>query len=292
MYRLFEIDRDTPISPEIYLKYTTEAGRSAAERVVKHIHAGDTNFEETLEIKVSGKTKIIHLKATVVSNNQGRPVKVLGVDMDVTALRVAEERIRKMEAEQQLEIFRVSLSTLEEERRRIAESLHNGIGQLLYGVKISLSGLIPDMPASEFRETKSYTSAILSDAIKETRRVSHELMPTTLEEFGLASAIEDICHQLRDGVKFKCTVEGLKGRLEKYLELAIYRTTQELMINVVKHARATKATVNLTVISGQITIRVSDNGQGKIKLLNGKVNIQSGAGGGTTVEVIIPMNAA
>lgn len=307
MYRLFNLEKGTEVKPEIYLAYTTEAARPAAERLVQHIRHGDLDFEETIELMVDDHIKIVHLKAAVIRNDLGHPVRVLGVDMDMTAMRAAEERIRKMEAEQQIEVFRVSLSTLEEERYRIAESLHNGIGQLLYGIKISLSGLKQDMSSpAEFNETKSYTNELLTDAIKETRRVSHELMPITLEDFGLQSAIDDVCQQLQDGVKFSCKVTGLKGRLEKYLELAVYRTTQELMMNVVKHARATAASVELKVQPEKIIITVTDNGLGieaakknkpgigltsifsKVKLLNGNVAIRSAHGSGTIVEVMIP----
>jgi signal transduction histidine kinase len=232
---------------------------------------------------------------------------VVASNMDITASKLAEERLRTVEAEQKREIFRASLETLEEERRRISESLHNGIGQLLYGVKISLENLDREFPEKDFESTKAYTTKLLSDAIIETRRISHELMPATLEEFGLKAAIDDVCHQLQDAVNFTCKVYGIKKRPEKYLELAIYRTIQELMINVVKHADATQAKVEVNIQPQQISLTVSDNGRGiktakggkqgigltsirsKIKLLNGDVKITSSKDKGTTVEVIVPL---
>lgn len=232
---------------------------------------------------------------------------VVATNMNITASKVAEEKLRKMEAEQQLEIFKVSLDALEEERHRISESLHNGVGQLLYGVKISLAGLKPGMSDEEFTQTKIYTDKLLSNAIKETRRVSHELMPLTLDEFGLKTAIEDIGRQLQDEVHFILQFKGLNGRFERYLELAVYRTVQELMTNIVKHANATKATVSITAEAKAIKIEVSDNGRGmkavdstkpgiglssiksKIKLLNGEVNISSTDDKGTCVSIVIPM---
>jgi signal transduction histidine kinase len=94
--------------------------------------------------------------------------------------------------------------------------------------------------------------------------------------------------------------------MEKYLELAVYRTTQELVTNVVKHAKATECRVSIDIGQQDIRIRVSDNGQGmeaaktrkpgiglnairsKTKLLNGDVRVDSVPGKGTNVEVIIP----
>ena len=306
MYRLFDLEKGLEVKPDIYIKYATENSRVAAERVVKHIENGDADFEETLEISISGKIKVLHLKASVVRNNEGNTERVLGVDLDISAMRRAEEKIRQIEAEQKIEIFRVSLSALEEERYRISESLHNGIGQILFAIKINLNGLRQEMPLADFKESKTYVNELLSDVIKDTRRISHDLMPTTLEEFGLKSAIDDICSQLSDGTKFKCHINGLPGRMEKYLELAVYRTTQELVTNVVKHAKATECRVSIDIGQQDIRIRVSDNGQGmeaaktrkpgiglnairsKTKLLNGDVRVDSVPGKGTNVEVIIP----
>ncbi len=307
MYRLFGVKRGTKITPNIYFKYATASGKAAARRVVNLLNTGSADFEETLEIAVSGQVKNINLKATVIKDDNGLPVRVLGVDMDVTAMRLAEDKIRRMEADQQRQIFEVSLSTLEEERHRISESLHNGIGQMLYGIKISLSGMKHSITSQEFSDTKNYTDKLLSDAIVETRRISHELMPATLEEFGIKSAIQDICEQLSDGVKFTCRFTGLTGKLEKYLELAIYRTVQELMTNVIKHAEASLSAVNVDINKEGIRIIVSDNGQGmeaskkqkpgiglaslrsKIKLLNGDVNIESSNTRGTAIKVFIPL---
>jgi len=306
MYRLFELEKGIDIGPEIYMKYATDNGRTAAERVFKYISNGNADFEEILEISVSGRVKVLHLKAAVVRNDSGQAERVLGVDMDMTAIYTAEEKIRKMEIEQQLEIFRVSLSTLEEERHRISESLHNGIAQILYGIKLNISGLNQSLPATSFNENKAYVSKLLTDAINETRRISHELMPSTLEQFGLKSAILDICSQLSGSTKFKCSIIGMNYGMEKYLELAIYRTTQELMTNVVKHAKATRCLVIINIEQQSIRIQVNDDGQGierndtgkqgiglasirsKIKLLNGSVDINSVKGRGTNIEIVIP----
>lgn len=231
---------------------------------------------------------------------------VVATNIDITDLRSAEEKIRRLEAEKQREVINVSMEMVEEERRRISESLHNGLGQLLYGIKISLASLNQEMPADEYKEAKHYTNHLLGEAINESRRISHELMPATLEEFGLQTAIEDICYQLQDGIHFTCRLKGRKERMEKYLELTVYRIVQELLTNVIKHAQATEATTEITVGKKQVSIHVSDNGRGisatqthkpgiglasirsKIKLLNGHLNIHSD-NSGTSVDVVIPV---
>lgn len=309
MYRLFNLQKEVGIRPEIYLRYATAACKETAGRIVRHIENGDAGFDESIELQLGETIKVVKLKATVVKNPDGLPVRVLGVDMDVTATRKAEEKLRQLETEQQLEIFRVILRTQEDERRRISESLHNGLGQMLYGIKISLSQLTvqraTETPGA-FEVSRQYTNDLLSDAMRDSRRISHELMPAVLEEFGLKAAVKDICQQMQNGVKFRCSIEVGDTQMDKYMQLAVFRTLQELMINVVKHAQATRAKADIRYHNNQITIRVSDNGKGfdhekqvqdgiglasirsKVDLLKGIVAIKSSPGKGTTVKVALP----
>lgn len=309
MYRLFGLQHETEITPEIYLQYATPECQPTAKHIISRLRNAEGDFEETMKIKVGNGVKIIHLKATVVKNEEGYPIRLLGVDMDVTAAREADRRLRHMEAEQQQQIFKVTLNTQEEERRRISESLHNGLGQLLYAAKLSMSMVSTDNAArnpEQFNTSRRYTEQLLTEAINESRRISHELMPTVLAEFGLKAAIYDICEQLQDGVRFRCQVLLYNVKLDHYLELAVFRTVQELMINVLKHASATHATVQVKARNGDVTITVHDNGKGliinkqnkpgiglssirsKAELLKGHVDIWTEPGQGTKVEVRFP----
>jgi signal transduction histidine kinase len=310
MYRQFEIAPGTEMRPEVYIELATPETRSAAERIVDHILTGDQEFEETLEIEVNGLIKVLRIKATVVRDEQGQPIRVLGVDLNFTAVRDAERHLRQLEGRQQQEIFQVILRTQEEERRRISESLHNGVGQLLYGTRISMNYLTVKSAVetpSSFDKDKAYTASLLTDSIQEIRRISHELMPTVLAEFGLRAAINEVCDQLQDGVRFNCQVNLGAVKFEDYVELAVFRTVQELMVNVVKHAKATRAEVHLHVVNDILTIEVKDNGQGmppnqlqkpgiglasirnKVELIKGSLNIQSAPAMGTTITITLPL---
>ena len=310
MYRLFGLDSGTSISPQIYLSYAIADCREKAVEIASHLEGGNVEFEETLTIHVGTGKKVLKIKATLIKNEHGETVHVLGVDMDITASREADEKLREMAVVQQLEIFRVTLRTQEEERRRISESLHNGLGQMLFATRISMNHLSREKALNDsvqYEKSKEYTEHLLTRAIWESRNISHELMPTTLETFGLRSAIDDVCKQLSDSMAFNCEYKGTELRLEKYLELAIFRTVQELMLNVVKHAKATSADVLVNIDADVIKIKVSDNGKGmqerpdmengiglssissKIKLLNGTVDIQSVDGKGTEIVVQIPI---
>jgi signal transduction histidine kinase len=308
MYRLFNLEKGKQVVPEIYRKFATVESMAAAERVVAHLYAGDQEFEETLELNIDGKIKVIYLKAIVVTDDNVKSVRVLGVDMDITAICEAESKLRGMDAAQQQEIFKVTLNTQEAERRRIAETLHNGIGQSLYATALSVNQLTVTAAADveQFNQSKSNVLKLLGDAINDIRTISHELMPTVLVDFGLEAAIKEVCYQLDDTVHFNCKID-LKGiKLDYYLEIAVFRTVQELMMNVIKHAKATQTDVIVTVAENDVFIKVSDNGQGMVQahstkngiglssirnnvaLLKGIIKIGAGPVNGTAIEIHLP----
>ncbi|MBC8984200.1 PAS domain-containing protein [Pedobacter sp. N36a] len=305
MYQLFNLDHTSVPIPEIYLQYATAGHTDAAEKIIELMKSGVEGFEESIEILVNGIPKVLKIKASIHQDENGKPLKVLGVDIDMT---MQIELFRKNELLQQ-EIFRTILGTQQGERKRIAEDLHNGLGQLLYGVKLSLSknmlnlvNLTPDEHLKEMQQT----DRLLSDAIKESRRLSHELMPSILEDFGLKAALDDICNQFQLAIPIRTTYTGLENKWDKYIEVAIYRVVQELMMNVIKHAEATRVHLTINANEEVIHIQVDDNGKGfdkelvlnrgiglkairnKANLLNGCLAINSVIGKGTVISVLLP----
>jgi len=310
MYRLFNLEKDSHVNPQLYLRYVTKSRLAAAKKMLQLLYAGNENFEETLEIEVDGQVKILHFKAIAMTGTADHPARVLGVTMDITSNRKGEETIRQMEAAQQLEIFKVTIATQEEERRRISESLHNGLGQLLYAIKMSMNNLSFNSSTekpNEFHKAKKYTEDLLADAIRSTRRISHTLSPIILEDFGLKTALEAICDQLESSTKFRCNVAPGNSFVDKSLELAVFRTVQELMVNTAKHSEATDAYVEVKCDDNNLSIVVRDNGIGfdaekngeggiglasirsRVKLLKGSFLITSPLEGGTTIIVKLPI---
>jgi signal transduction histidine kinase len=183
--------------------------------------------------------------------------------------------------------------------------VHNNLAQLLYGIKLSLDQVDLQSPERNAQNGAAFKNAndVLSQCIGESRRISYELMPPALEYFGLKPAIEDMCKQVKGSIDLKYHVTGLHRRLPRHLEIAIYRIVKELTTNVVKHAAASKAAINLSFKKEKITIRVEDNGIGfdmlkvndgnirirsidnKLHLLNGKLDISARPGGGTIISV-------
>lgn len=217
-----------------------------------------------------------------------------------------ELKQKAMEERREAEIFRAILDAQEAERKRIAENLHNGLGQTLYAAKLSLGALNKFSVPENDRENLKNADKLLNDAINESRRLSHELMPAILEDFGLKVGIEDICRNLNGKTLFKCQFKGPIKQLDKYIRMVIYRLVQELLMNVVKHSQASNALVAIEVFRGHVLVLVQDDGKGfspskekadgiglktirsNVSLLNGNIAIASKPGKGSTINIDIP----
>lgn len=315
MYRLFELDLKTKVTPEIFLQYAAKESDLIANRIVDYIESGKHNFEETIEVLVLGRSKILKIRASIMHGADEN--RMVGVAMDITRQielqqekESLENRQKELEALQSKKIFQAGLNAQEEERKRIAETLHNGIGQLLYAVKMSLSmvDLKKNADHASLYQAKQATEQLLADAIRESRRISHVLSPIILEDLGLEAAISDVCRQFESTISIEFKFTGLKSRLDKYVEISVYRMVQELVMNIVKHANATQATVQIDQQEQDITLIIRDNGTGfdfdqvkdsglglqtiysKVRLLNGVFDIK--VQGGTQITITLPHQLA
>lgn len=254
-------------------------------------------------IDAKGEIHWITTKSTVyMHDDRGNSTHIVGISQDITQQITLEDRNKQLtkerqllEQQQQREILRATLNAQEEERQRIAESLHNGLGQVLYGVKATLERVkLDESTAVEYNNKAiNRSKELLGMCIAETRKISHELMPSILEDFGLKAAIRDICEQMKGETNFNCTFSGVNVPLEKYLQLAIYRIAQELALNIAKHANAKTAHIDVSIQQNLVHVTAKDNGLGfpthanknkgiglktiesKVKLLNGKMEITS-----------------
>jgi PAS domain S-box-containing protein len=216
-------------------------------------------------------------------------------------------KLKHQEQEKQKELFAIIIQTQEEERERIAEQLHNSLGQMLYAVKINLN-LVKLESEDRAKNEKALAEAtkLLSESIIECRRTSHYLLPKILKDFGLKEAIEDLCTQFRPTIQMKLSFKSLAPIKDEYAEIVIFRTVQELLLNVVKHAEASTASCGIHVGKKDISIRVEDNGKGfdpnalrehgiglsamknRIEQMKGNFNVSSSLGQGTCVNITLP----
>jgi two-component system, NarL family, sensor kinase len=231
---------------------------------------------------------------------------IISTNIDVTAAKQSEIAMRKERMVQKQMIFNAALMAQEEERKRIAEGLHNSIGQLLYGIKLSVNKLgIGPVDITDLEKEKHHIEDLLAEAIKETRRISHQLSPTILEDFGLKAALNDICIQFGENIDCRLEFTGIEPNLGKAVDIALYRIVQELMHNIMKHAKASKAYILLDVGKSIVSLQVKDNGIGfntedkmkgiglrgiidRINLLDGTIRFFSSPGIETKILITIP----
>ena len=217
------------------------------------------------------------------------------------ATRLREEATRA-ELRQQQELHAVILSTQEEERRRIAESLHNGVGQLLYATRLHLDML----PTSEAVRA---SQGLLNEAIRATRTISFELTPPVLEGFGLPAALRELVSRIpASHLAVELHLQGLDESLPAPLATATYRIVQELLNNVMKHAQAQEVFVSVTLEASQLHLSVEDDGRGfdasppadgngiglagirtRVGLLGGTFEMKSRPGRGTGFFLQLPV---
>lgn len=235
-----------------------------------------------------------------------RALRELNQHLEQRAERRTRE-IMSLKMRQEKEKLNAVIFAQEQERTRIGEGLHNGVAQLLYAVQSRLQ-LVQASRESDVKHLAA-SIQILSEAIQDTRGISFELMPPVLKDFGLATALDTLLRRIFSGeVKFKVSV-GLQERLPEDLEISIYRIVQEAINNILKHADATEAAIDISLSKKAVRIRISDNGAGfslndsvkrhkgiglqtignRVKLLNGKLRLRSSPGQGTHIHISIPL---
>jgi len=198
----------------------------------------------------------------------------------------------------------------EEERRRIARELHDGVGQKLAGIKINWENLSAELQKSSNPDQVKKIAGMLDNAATEVRTISHQMMPKELEQFGLVPAVESLLRTSLEnsGVQFDFNHLGLENRLPKVIELNLFRIIQELVSNVIKHSGAKKIDVQLLKRTEAVVLIVEDDGRGfelkdnqgfgiglmniesRVKMIKSNFDIDSEPGKGTTIRIRTPLN--
>ncbi|MFL5765731.1 MAG: tetratricopeptide repeat protein [Bacteroidia bacterium] len=199
----------------------------------------------------------------------------------------------------------------EGEQIRIAKDLHDGVGQLLTGLKLNWENITSELGTSDEKISGKIRSSgkILDEAASEVRTISHQMMPRTLSESGLVAAIEGMLNSTLkySSIQYDFEHSNVSGRFSKEIELTIFRVTQELINNILKHSGATTITIQLFRNKNQLVLLVEDNGKGfkfdelkvkglglmnittRIKLINGEVNYEQGPFNGSITTIRVPI---
>jgi PAS domain S-box-containing protein len=204
-----------------------------------------------------------HCEAKMVRNNEGQPWFIHGVAFDISELKRAEASGSEY-AEQLKSLSRRLMEVQETERRNIALELHDEIGQVLTGLKLSLE-IGARRPVEEIRRSLEEARVLVNELMARVRNLSLDLRPAMLDDLGLLPALlwhfEHYTAQTQVRVNFKHS--GLeKRRFGSEVETAAYRIVQEALTNIARHAQVSDATVRLSTHQQTLLIEVEDRGKG------------------------------
>jgi signal transduction histidine kinase len=222
-----------------------------------------------------------------------------------------EKRLQSAIIQQQDISTKAIIEAEENERKRIAGDLHDGIGQTMSAAKMNLSSIESRLDFKNEDDKIAFEKIVnlVDESCKEVRSVSHNMMPNALLKSGLSSAVKEFIDKIDSRVlKVNLYSEGLNERLDSNIETVLYRVIQECVNNVIKHSGANELDISLIKDTDGIAATIEDNGKGfsiaekgktegiglknistRIEYLKGTVDFDSSPGKGTLVAIHVPL---
>jgi two-component system NarL family sensor kinase len=221
---------------------------------------------------------------------------------------IAEQKIQQLENERKLTRAQAVMIGQENERKRIAHDLHDGLGVLLSTASVQFSRIKSESGDPKSEALLQKARELLNEASGEVRKISHNMMPGVLSRLGLCDALEDLfdsVNKIKD-LHVDVKLPESRTRLPENTEIMVYRIVQELLNNTVKHAQATEIHFELVRKNNMLHIEYSDNGIGfdqqmvdndgigisgirsRVDLLNGNLKFVTGKNKGVLCSIDIP----
>jgi two-component system, NarL family, sensor kinase len=284
-------------------KYATELEKKyQSEKKDKQIILQQSQLEKRkiLNYVLIGSAVVLLLLSLLASRNYNQKKKL------------QQQRINELETEKQLAATEAVLKGEEQERTRLAKDLHDGLGGMLSGIKYSFQTMKGNLVMTPDNvQAFERSMDMLDSSIKEMRRVAHNMMPEALVKFGLDTALKDFCNDINQSGAIRATYQsiGLENAvIEQTTAVTIYRIVQELINNIMKHAAAKTAIVQVSKTNGAFSITVEDDGKGfnpvilqstkgigwsniqsRVEYIKGKLDVQSEPGKGTSIHIELNM---
>ncbi len=273
------------------------------DRIARCLSEGLDQWEDEYRyLTADGQYKFVYDRGYILSRDQ-KPYGMIGAMLDIT------ERKRKQEEqiETQKLITRITIQTQEQERREIGLELHDNINQILATAKLCVDMAINEDDISKELLYKSYDS--ISKAINEIRSLSKNLVPPSLGDIGLKEALLEMIENMTVSPGLKIKIKANDPHVESLSnnkKLIIYRIVQEQVNNIVKHARASLAEIELKTDQHATYLVIKDNGIGfeprkkgkgiglhnilsRVEMQNGNMEIISSPGAGCTLKIVMPL---
>ena len=283
------------------------------ESIVEQLHRDDRWTGELVHKRKGGTQLIVGSRWVLERDAYGNPRCVLETNTDSTERKLAEQA--RLESLLSARLLQVQ----DEERRRIAREMHDGVGQLLAAISMNVSPFVRERSklSEAMARAAEEISILVARASSEIRTVSYLLHPPMLDEIGLHTALKWYIDGFAERSKIKVAVDLASElpRLSHDYELSLFRIAQECLTNIHRHSGSFTASVRLSQMPGKIELEVRDEGKGirqeivaklnsgsgigvgfrgmqeRVRLIGGKLAIHSD-GDGTSVLVSLPINEA
>jgi PAS domain S-box-containing protein len=307
------------------LEYDHQSGQTQLDDWLRLIHPDDVKFvmnqlyahiqdgaprfnAEHRLLRNDGTIRWFVATGTLVRDHEGRPVRVVGTNTDVTERKLAELELQHLSGR--------LLELQDEERRRIAWELHDGTAQNLFAIRLKLETMKQSLPAG-FDETLMRCQAVCEQSLQDIRTLLNVLHPPMLDIGGLFMTLSWYLKGFseRSGVDVELIGKGSMERLPKQVEIDLFRIVQECLANVQRHSGSSTAQVRIERQDSELVLQVEDQGRGiagypsgakfeffstsgtglsgirqRLRHLGGRLEIAS-SDQGTTITAVVPLHA-
>lgn len=262
--------------------------------------------DRTTIIALGGAGVLLLLSGIFIYHNQRKRVL-----LERQQKELETQRADTLYKEQELKTIDALISGQEQERKRLASELHDNLGSSLTTLRLYLNSLDKKVTNHQARTMLAQTEIVLNDTYTTVRNMSHERGSSILSSQGLIPTLEQLGEQIQKtgAMQFEIVHNGEDLHLNNTVELALFRTLQELINNIVKHSKATEASINITTYVDSLNFTIEDNGIGfdlkttkskeggyglrtieqRIEKLGGSLEVDSTPNRGTTIHLEIPL---
>jgi PAS domain S-box-containing protein len=230
-----------------------DSDRKRFEEDFLYIREGGLNKGQEYLVKTKDESRVPMIFYMSHILTDGKITGVRGIVIDITERKILERKI-----------LSAVIETEDKERQRFSEDLHDGLGPLLSTIRLYFNQLnLKNLSEEEKESLLKTTYDMLDEAISTTRSIANNILPGTISDNGLVSAINSFCHRVQHTGVVNFEIDSnLEKRLDRNIEKTIYRIVIELINNTIKHANATEVRLSIYDHGDIVEITYSDNGSG------------------------------
>jgi PAS domain S-box-containing protein len=313
-FRIFGLDpRPDPPDREEIFSLIHPADRARVSEVTERMGREQCGDEYEFRIvRPDGSVRHVHAICSPVVDGAGRLEEFVGSIIDVTDQKRAAARLARVRRAARERTLRARFAATLEERTRLARDIHDTLLQGVTGIGLQLRATLPNLGAAPEGTVHAIRHIVeLADAtVRDARRAVWDMRAPALAQNGLASVLEEEVRRRANGVRIDFSLRGTPRRIPAAAEDAIYRIGQEAVINAARHSGARAIWVALVYRQRSVRLTVEDDGRGfhvqpvgrshgghwgligmreRAERIDAPLDIRSGAGEGTTVELVVPL---